>query len=128
MTEEMRLPVEEEGNWTPQLIYFKDEKALSRKILTFLHKILLLDLSGWSTIEKWRQMKRNKTVNTKLMWVDHAEIYERSTLLLNEICVDMMGLFIEATWTLTWVHPLVSLATVLIQIQNDDKQKTLQHI
>ncbi|KKA03854.1 Pre-mRNA-splicing factor 18 [Hanseniaspora uvarum DSM 2768] len=127
MTEEMRLlEAEEEWKLNNTADLFKDEKALSRKILTFLHKILLLDLSDLIIEKMTADEEKKQNSEHQINVVDHAEIYERSTLLLNEISVDMMGLLLKLHEHSLESGLLVSLATVLIQIQNNDKQKTLQ--
>lgn len=127
MTEEMRLlEAEEEWKLNNTADLFKDEKALSRKILTFLHKILLLDLSDLIIEKMTADEEKKQNSDHQINVVDHAEIYKRSTLLLNEIRVDMMGLLLKLHEHSLESGLLVSLATVLIQLQNNDKQKTLQ--
>lgn len=100
-----------------------DRKVLTRKILTFLHKILLLDLSDM-IIDKMTKEAEKDTSSEGV--IDHVEIYERSTLLLNEIRVDMMSLLLKLHENTLESGLLVSLATVLIELQNLDRQKTLQ--
>lgn len=123
MAYEMKL-MESESNWnlTNSTNLFKDEKLLSRKIITYLHKILLMDLSDL-IIDKITKEEENKADNNI---IDHAVIYERSTLLLNEIRVDMMGLLLKLHENTLESGILVSLATVLIELQHGNKQKTLQ--
>ena len=123
MAYEMKL-IESELNWklTNSSNLFKDEMLLSRKIITYLHKILLMDLSDL-IIDKMTKEEENKIDNSI---IDHAAIYERSTLHLNEIRVDMMGLLLKLHENTLESGLLVSLATVLIELQNGNKQKTLQ--
>jgi hypothetical protein len=123
MAHEMEL-LGSETNWkltNEDLI--ADKKILTRKILTFLHKILLLDLSDM-IIEKMTKEAEKNTSSEDV--VDHVEIYERSTLLLNEIRVDMMSLLLKLHENTLESGLLVSLATVLFELQGFDRQKTLQ--
>ncbi|SGZ38724.1 uncharacterized protein HGUI_00924 [Hanseniaspora guilliermondii] len=127
LDEDMALEMElldSESNWKlTNNDLSVDRKVLTRKILTFLHKILLLDLSDM-IIDKMTKEAEKDTSSEGV--IDHVEIYERSTLLLNEIRVDMMSLLLKLHENTLESGLLVSLATVLIELQNLDRQKTLQ--
>lgn len=127
LDEDMALEIElldSESNWKlTNSDLSVDRKVLTRKILTFLHKILLLDLSDM-IIDKMTKEAEKDTSSEGV--IDHVEIYERSTLLLNEIRVDMMSLLLKLHENTLESGLLVSLATVLIELQNLDRQKTLQ--
>ncbi|KAL6931685.1 hypothetical protein ACO0R3_003150 [Hanseniaspora guilliermondii] len=127
LDEDMALEMElldSESNWKlTNSDLSVDRKVLTRKILTFLHKILLLDLSDM-IIDKMTKEAEKDTSSEGV--IDHVEIYERSTLLLNEIRVDMMSLLLKLHENTLESGLLVSLATVLIELQNLDRQKTLQ--
>lgn len=127
--EELAL-LKDPKNWTLNTRSdFANVGTLRRKLLTYFHHVLINELPNLSIAKvEADETKRLKEDNyaAENMLPEPSEVHGKSMLLQNEIKIDMLPLLIKLQENTLDVEIMISLATVVLALQKNEKNKCMQ--